>query len=217
MVFFLLFKRKTKEKSTRVIFYYLLYGLLNDVLGAFLQKMHSENFFILYAFFTVAEFTFFCVFYYFILPPGGIKKSIFFIWLLFFLFALTDFFLVNNMDAFDSFTIGVEATLIILMCIYYLVVQIKSTNNLFVYSTTNFWIAITFLIYMSGTFFLYIMAESMLNDKAFQIQYIVINAIFNILKNILFSVAMLMKSSQVTPQMIQRNNHDDLLSFKLKK
>ncbi len=121
------------------------------------------------------------------------------------------------MDAFDSFTVGVEATLIILMCIYYLVVQIKSTNNLLVYSTTNFWIAITFLIYMSGTFFLYIMAESMLNDKAFQIQYIVINAIFNILKNVLFSVAMLMKSSQVTPQMIQRNNHDDLLSFKLKK
>jgi hypothetical protein len=70
---------------------------------------------------------------------------------------------------------------------------------------------------MAGTFFLYIMAENMLRDKGFQIQYIIINAAFNILKNLLFSVSMLMKSTQVDTQLIKHNDQDDLLSFKLKK
>lgn len=46
---------------------------------------------------------------------------------------------------------------------------------------------------MSGTFFLYIYADSMINNKSFIKQYILINSAFSILKNILFSVAMLMK------------------------
>ena len=62
-----------------------------------------------------------------------------------------------------------------------------------IYSSTNFWIIISFLIYLSGTFFLNIYADSMINDKAFIKQYILINSSFNIIKNILLSVAMLMK------------------------
>ena len=211
MAFFLLFKIHSKEKSLRVIFYYLIYCITNDALGFYFQKVvHSENFFILYAIFTVAEFSFFCLFYYYILPIGLIKRSVFYIWLLFFLFAIIDFFLINNMDAFDSITVGVESILIILMCIYYLVGQIRSSNSFLIYSTTNFWIIITFLIYMSGTFFLYIMAENMLNDKSFQKQYVVINAAFNILKNILLSVSMLMKPGLVRTQAIRHNDRDDL-------
>ena len=101
------------------------------------------------------------------------------------------------MQDFDSIPVGIEAIAIILMCVYYLFIQIKGVNDLFVYSTSNFWIMITFLIYISGTFFLGIMAENYLQSKAFRaqymIQYIIINSTFNVLKNILFSIAMLMK------------------------
>jgi hypothetical protein len=69
---------------------------------------------------------------------------------------------------------------------------------------------------MAGTFFLYIMAENMLQNRAFQIQYLVINAAFNILKNVLFSVSMLMKSAHVSTQLVKNNGRDDLLSLKLK-
>ncbi|MEO6219856.1 MAG: hypothetical protein ABIO81_05470 [Ginsengibacter sp.] len=37
----------------------------------------------------------------------------------------------------------------------------------------------------------------MIDDRAFRIQYVIINSIFNILKNLLLSIAMLMKSDQV--------------------
>lgn len=102
------------------------------------------------------------------------------------------------------------------MCIYYLIVQLKGLNNLSVYSTSNFWVIITFLIYTSGTFFLYIMAANMIQDKHFRVQYIIINSAFNLLKNILLAIGMLMKPSPVNVRVQKNNNLDDLFSHKLK-
>jgi hypothetical protein len=79
------------------------------------------------------------------------------------------------------------------MCIYFLYQEIKNTNDMMVYSTFNFWVIITFLIYFAGTFFLYIMTENMRYSQQFQKLYLIINISFNILKNILLSVAMCMK------------------------
>jgi hypothetical protein len=86
------------------------------------------------------------------------------------------------------------------MCIYYFFDQLKDSNTLLIYSSINFWIVIAFLIYLSGTFFLYIYADSMINDKAFVKQYIIINSSFNILKSILLAIAMLMKPNQKNNQ-----------------
>jgi len=121
------------------------------------------------------------------------------------------------MNSFDSIAVGVEDILIILMCIYYLVIQIKGATDLFVYSTSNFWIIITFLIYLSGTFFLYIMAENMINNMKYRIQYTVINSVFYVLKNILLSVAMLMKPTPIKNQIQKSEDRHDLFSYNLKK
>lgn len=201
LVFFLLFKRKSKEKSLWVIFYYFVYCALNESAGYYLHLMHIENVYFLYALFTVVEFSFFCLFYFNVFPNNNAKKVIFPLWLCFILYSCIDFFFINKMNGFDSFTSGLQTILIIGLCIYYLFVQIRGSNTLFVYSTSNFWIIITFLIYLSGTFFLYIMAETMINDKVFRVQYIIINSIFNILKNVLLSIAMLMKSGQTKPEL----------------
>lgn len=113
------------------------------------------------------------------------------------------------MEGFDSIANGIESIVIILMCIYYLVFQIKGSVNLFIYSTSNFWIIITFLIYLCGTFFLYIMTEKMFYNEAFRSQYDIINAIFNILKNVLLSIAMVMKSGQPKPELKKEYEWND--------
>ena len=216
LVFFLLFKKNSHEKTLRVIFFYILYCIINEVLGYYLHQIHFENTFIPFAVFTVVEFTFFCLFYHYAVTPGLMKKAILPIWICFLIFALIDFFLVNDMKGFDSITSGVGSILIILMCIYYLIEQIRGSNDLLVYSTTNFWVIITFLIYMSGTFFLYIMAENMINNIIFLRQYSIINSSFNILKNILLSIAMLMKTNTIKTTLRKNNEWDDLVSYKLK-
>jgi hypothetical protein len=215
-VFFLLFKKNNKEKTLRVIFYYILYCILNEIIDFYLDKIGVKIDNILFSIFTILEFSFFCLFYYYVLPTTFVKKGIPKIWGIFLVFACIDFFIIEKENAFDSLAVGVEYIFIILMCIYYLIVQIKGTYNLSVYSTSNFWIIITFLIYTSGTFFLYIMAAKMLNDRNFQIQYTIINSSFTILKNILFSIAMLMKSTPTNVYAKKNNNKDDLFSYKLK-
>ncbi len=205
LVFFLLYKFRSKEKELRVIFYFILYCIANESLSIYLR--HSPNLFILFSFYTVLEFSFFCLFYYYV--STRVKNFIFLIWIGFITIAAIDFFFVNKMGGFDSFTSGMEALLIIGLCIYYLFMQIKGSNSLHIYSTSNFWIIITFLIYVSGTFFLYIMTEMMVNNLSFKIQYIYINSSFNILKNVLLSIAMFMKSDEVKPQVKRNYEWDD--------
>lgn len=101
------------------------------------------------------------------------------------------------MSGFDSFPSGIEAICIAAMCVYYLFQQIRGSTNLFIYSTSNFWIIITFLISLSGTFFLYMLAAYMQPTREFVDQYVIINTFFNILKNVLLSIAMVMTSKQL--------------------
>ena len=215
-MFFLFFKKNNKEKTLKVIFYYILYCILNEFISLYLHKIGVKIENILFSVFTILEFSFFCLFYYYVLPTTFVRRSVAKIWGLFLVFACIDFFIIENQNAFDSLAVGVEYILIILMCIYYLIVQIRGTYSLTVYSTSNFWIIITFLIYTSGTFFLYIMAGKMFNDRNFHFQYTIINSSFDILKNILFSIAMLMKSTPTNVSGRNNNNMDELFSYKLK-
>ena len=209
-------KIHSKEKSLKVIFYYITYCIISEAVSYYLHEARSQSSIVLYAIFTVAEFSFFCLFYYYILPAGRVKKAILPIGGLFFLIACFDFFILNKMNSFDSITIGVESILIILMCIYYLIVQIRGSTNLFIYSTSNFWVIITFLIYLSGSFFLYKKTNPMFYNKAFQYQYVIINSVFYILRNILLSIAMFMKSNPGPKLIPNHDDWDDLPGYKLK-
>lgn len=162
-------------------------------MGFYLQSIQSEMFLILLSAFTIVEFSFFCYFIYVILPQESLKKVVPFIWLGFLLFAIIDYIFFSAGQEFDSFTSGIEAIIIILLCIYYLYRQLKGVYDLRIYSTFDFWIVISFLIYFCGTFFLYLMTSSMKANVSFQKQYFIINISFNILKNILLCVAMMMK------------------------
>jgi hypothetical protein len=172
--------------------------------------------YLLYAF-TIIEYSFFCYFIYLILIKYKLKKAVPFIWLGFILFAFIDLFYVNGGRGFDSFTSGIESIIIILLCVYYLFSQIKGSNTLLIYSTFDFWVVIAFLIYFSGTFFLYLMTDKMMRSSHFQQLYFIINISFNILKNILLSIAMTMRLNSIDKQSKTLPKLDDDLFFHAKK
>ena len=213
-MFFLLFKRKTKEKTLWVIFFYVVFCGLNELFGFYLHRQNIDSS-ADFAVFTVIEFISFCVFYYFAVPSRRTKIVMVASGIFLSLFALLDYFVIDTEHSFDSRTSGMESILIILMCIYYLGLQLGSNKPLFNYSTSNFWVIITFLIYLAGIFFVYIMAGNMTHDKKFIMQYIVINSSFNVLKNILLSAAMLMKQTPQENKKSRINQEwDGPLSFK---
>jgi len=208
LVFYLLFKKNSKEKSLRVILFYILYCIFNEALSFYLQSIHSETFLILLYSFTILEFSFFSLFIFVIIPDSVVKQIIPYLWLSFIIFYFIDLVFVNKGRGFDSIAMGIECILVLSMCISYLFLILRKSNNLFIYSTFEFWVVITFLIYFSGTFFLYILVESMKDNLAFRKQYFIINISFNLLKNLLLSIAMTMKLSNTVKQ--QKNTLPDL-------
>lgn len=193
LLFFFIYKRKRKEKIVRVIFYYIIYCILQDVATFVLSSIPDLKGSVIHLFsaYTIIEFSLFCLFYYYLFPATHKIRTITkYVWAAFLLFAFLDFFFFNQFQSFDSFTIGVESLILILLCGYYLYYQVTTTLSMFVYRTFNFWIIVTFLMYISSTFFLYLMTDTMGGDPEFQGYYLGINFGANILKNMLLCFAL---------------------------
>ena len=177
-----------------MIFFYILYCIFNEIVGFLFYKNHISREY-LYIIFTVVEYCFFALFFYYIVRDKLVKRFLPFIVLFFIIASILDVAIITN----ESFTSGVQAVLILIMCIYYFFYQIKKPNSFLIYTDLNFWIIISFLIYVAGTFFLYIIHENTTPTRAFLKEYAIINFSFNLLKNILLSIAMLMKEEKITP------------------
>ena len=143
--------------------------------------------------FTVIEFTFLSYFFLLSFNNSRIKTTIKIIWLSFTAFACIDYFILNKLESLDSFTIGIESMLLILFAIYFLYINLKDSVNFSIYSTFDFWIVITLLLYFAGTFFIYLLLESNKGNMEFRKIYVILNSSFNIIKNILFTIAICMK------------------------
>lgn len=202
LILFFVFQKNNKSKELRVIFFYIIYEALNDVVAFYLFQIANLRPFFLYDIFAVIEFCLFSWFFYLVIYTTKLRRIIPPIIIIFCIFSLSLYIFLPDSSSFSSIIAGVESVLIIAMCIYYFFDQLKKPDTFAIYSTINFWIIISFLIYLAGTFFLYIYSETMISDKAFQKQYIIINSSFVILKGILLGVAMLMKPNNNNNQSI---------------
>ena len=201
ILFFLLFKIKSKERTVWVIFIYILYYFVHELVSFYLQTRDTNFIFNLFALYTIAEFTFISYYYYLVFEgKKAIKRIIIFVVLAFLTFAISNLVFSKNMESWDSFAIGIESLIIILFSAYFLFTKIKTGQSLKIYTTFHFWVAVTFILYFSGTFFFNIMAESMRKNPDYQTLYRFINIGFLILKNVLLAVAMTMQVSKTVPQ-----------------
>lgn len=93
---------------------------------------------------------------------------------------------------YDSLTNVLESILLIIYAIFYFFEQIRKPDHIFFYAIPEFWIIVAILLYFSGTFFIVLYAQSQIENDSFKLQYSVINNAFDILKNLLLGVAMIM-------------------------
>jgi membrane-bound ClpP family serine protease len=103
-------------------------------------------------------------------------------------------FFNKSSNHIDSIPITVEYILIIIFCLLFFFEEINEPNVNFIYSTYSFWIIIGILIYSTGTFFLFMQSEN-LSDEEWD-RWRIINFVFTLVKNIFFSIAILMKKEE---------------------
>lgn len=103
---------------------------------------------------------------------------------------LSTYYVFVRFKFIDSIPIGVETILIFIFVYYYLYEELMDSSTLFIYSKPIFWIVFGIVLYLAGNFFIYIFAESLKRHEVRQYWYI--TNIFAIIKNLFFSVAILL-------------------------
>jgi hypothetical protein len=192
--FFILFQKRNKGGGLWVIFCCCLASFLIDFnIGSI--KQHVPLFYV-YSLFTTVEYGLFSVFLYLSLKEKYLKYSVIVCSVFFCIVAFINILHkhTGNTGYYDSLTMSVEAILIIVYSILFLYEQIKEPNSLYIYKSKKFWIIIGLLLYFSSTLFLFIYAANLTKQEYYA--YWAINDIFNILKNILFSISFLIKEGK---------------------
>jgi ABC-type Fe3+-siderophore transport system permease subunit len=181
-----------------VIFFYCILSFLTDLSYDMLKRTFS-NFYV-YSSFTIVEYTLFALFLYLCFKEKVFKYILLGCSLIFYGMAFYTLFSQRTAD-FDSLSASLEAIFIIIYSILFLYEQIKDPAVFYVFYSKNFWIIVAFFIYFSSTLFLFIYAATFTNQQ--HKIYWGINFIFNILKNIFFSISFAMKKTQKNPYPIE--------------
>jgi hypothetical protein len=188
----LFFAFKKREAGLFFIFLIALYSFLAEIFINQLITGFTGSFYLPIRLYTVVEFILISIYLTKVIKNSKTVAIIRFLIFGFILFAVFDYFIAKQ-DSFDSIPSGVGCMLILTYSIYYLYEQIRDPNNLFLYSSPHFWVIVALIIYFSGTFFLYIYTQSSIADPTFKSSYNIINSSFIILRNLLFSIAFIIK------------------------
>lgn len=187
-----LYKYWKQDKSIWVILTYCAFALVfNQIVET--VKMPNKAKYLLYDFFTLAEYSLFAFFLWLNISNHLLKRVILIATVAFTVF-LGVYFTTVQFRSIDSVPIGVETILILIYSFYYLYEQMNDTNNLFVYNKHSFWITSGIMLYLAGSFFIYIFANQV--DKAILSQYWIFTNVFYIIKNLFFVIAILILLKQ---------------------
>lgn len=192
LVISLYFFQNRKNTGFIFIFFYLIYSILSDIILNPIIKYYTHSIFIGFRLFTILEYFFITFYLYSIIKNLNFKFLIKVLSFSFLTYSIFDYF-QSKSNTFDSNPTGVACILILFYSIYYLFEKIRTPENLFLYSTPNFWIVVGIILFFSGTFFVFIFSQSNYNDPSFQSAFQLINTSFSILRNLLFSIAFLIK------------------------
>jgi hypothetical protein len=188
---------RNRQTDIRLIIFYCAYSFLNDTLVTASERniiyLGSNTSYYLLSCFTIVEYVVFALVLYLNIQYRIFRTIIFALSPVFVIFSvilLTRYSSAN----IDSLTITVEYILVIAFCIFYFFDELRQPKTEFIYSSYKFWILVSILIYSAGTFFFFMQANNLTNEQ--WAKWRAINHSFTILKNILFSVAVLMRKDE---------------------
>jgi hypothetical protein len=139
-------------------------------------------------------------FFYLHILNKEVKKAAILISILFTLFNFIYTFLVTDADLTEanligSVPIGIETIIILVFSFYFLYEKTNDTTTLYIYRTFPFWVVIGMVIYLSCSFFVYLFIGSIPENE--QKLYWDITNVFGIVKNVLFTVAIIINSKPI--------------------
>lgn len=196
-VLFFLLQKNASERAKRVIFYFCLFIIIHGIIYTLTKYRVPE--FALYFNHLFIPVEFFFISYYYHFSFGNILHKRIVITTGIFFMAVWLYFTFKNPDeAFDSTVNGLESLIVISYSILYFYEQLRYPKTLFIYTQSSFWGIVGFFLFFAGAFFVFIYRQTSVNLGDFNYQFTYIHAIFFILRNVLFTIGIIIKSEKST-------------------
>jgi hypothetical protein len=143
------------------------------------------------SFYTFLEYAFFAYFFWLNIKNKKVKQLIILLSFAFVGFQIIYSF-ATKFTRLDVLAVGIESILLFLYIFYFFYEHFGSPRNQFIYNNYCFWLSVGLLIYLGGSFFINILANEM--EKSEKDKYWNLTYIAEIIKNVLFVVALLVFS-----------------------
>lgn len=191
LLFFL--RRSGRNKSKWVFFLFSLFVFFHALVTALLEITIGKGSASIFNFiFIPVEFSIIGYFFYNSVNYEIHKKIILWLSLLFIAsFIVKSLFTTHQL--FDSVLNGVEALVVIFFSLLFFYEQLRYPKSLFIYTQPEFWGVSGFFLFFSISFFAFLYRQTFWTQKDFYVQYIYIHALAGILRNLLFTMGMLIK------------------------
>jgi len=170
----------------------LLFGLINIFHSSLLSEFGSHAYWIIY---TALEFYSFSIIIFL-----SQKKLIKLATACTILFTINTIIQLLNRNSFkaDSLNIGIESILISLNVIYFFYLRFKQVDEQYLYQNPHFWLMTGMLVYLGFTYFFNILVNHVDNEVIKN--YYHYSYIGDIIKNVLFTVALLQIPRRITAE-----------------
>ena len=133
---------------------FLCLSVLVEYYGTILAEK-NVNTQALYNFFTVFEFVFYLVFFYFIFPASGTKRATLVVAVLYFVIAALNIFLYQGIDSFHTYTYMLGSLIIVTFSILYFNLLFRRPDSGRLTVNPYFWIVTGLMFFETCTFTFY--------------------------------------------------------------
>jgi hypothetical protein len=192
LIFLVLLPKLKGNAGIWLIIAYILFSILSVYIGDLFEgSKEIKHFFI--SFITLVEYLLFSIFIRLNTYRKRFKFIQGFLSVLFFIFILV-YSTTIQFKRIDTLPIGFETILLLSFSFYFFYELMNDPKIVFVYYDYRFWIVLGFVTYLAGSFFIYIFAEQ-LSKPEFREYYHYVY-LFYALKNILFSIGILLAARQ---------------------
>lgn len=190
------FFAKSKDRSLQVLFYFLLFIFIHQIVFNSLVIRESKYTIPFNAFYTPIELLFTALY---IRPhlKSTTYKSFVFLSLAIFFICWTPFLIFEKTEDYLSYIRAVTYSLILMYCLLYFYEQMRYPQTLFIYSQRQFWGIAGFLLFAAGTFFIFLFDQFSITVDGFLEQYVYIHAILFIIRNLFFAISFIIRPEKI--------------------
>jgi FtsH-binding integral membrane protein len=179
-----------------VVFFLAIYLIFFNFFVLSNVQLRNQHYYLIISISTIVEFAALSLLFYNIIESPVFKKIIFAVAFLAGGFLIYSIFTTLH-ETFDSVPSAITSLIFLVYSIYYLFERMKDSNPLNLFSSPVFWVVVGIIIYSAGTFFPFIYAKNYMKEDDFVDVYDLIHDPLYIIKNLIFSFAMLQKDKPV--------------------